>query len=309
MNPLVIIAGPTAIGKTAVSIELAKRIDGCVISADSAQVYKGMDIGTAKIRPEEMSGIKHYLIDILNPCEDFNIAAFKSLAKSAADEIRSMQKIPIVVGGTGFYIQSLLYDIDFSEADEMTEYRKKLELLVKEKGAGFIHDMLESVDPAAAKSIHQNDTRRVIRALEYNAQTGGLISDHNRKSREKSSPYDFCYFVITDDREAIYERIDKRVDEMIAAGLTDEVAALKAKGLGMNNVSMHALGYKEILAYLDGECTLQEAIYRIKRDSRHFAKRQLTWFKRTRDVIWIDRRNEEDIAGRMEQELKARGII
>lgn len=309
MNPLVIIAGPTAIGKTAVSIELAKKINGSVISADSAQVYKGMDIGTAKIKPEEMSGIRHYLIDILDPSEDFNIVTFKSLAKSAADEIRSMQKIPIVVGGTGFYIQSLLYDIDFSKADEMTEYRKELELLVKEKGAGYVHDMLMKVDPAAAKTIHENDTRRVIRALEYNAQTGGLISDHNRQCRDKTSPYDFCYFVITDDREAIYERIDRRVDEMIDAGLVNEVARLKEKGLGINNVSMHALGYKEILSYLEGNCTLEDAIYTIKRDSRHFAKRQLTWFKRARDVIWIDRREEKDIALRMEKELISRGII
>lgn len=308
MTDLIIIAGPTAVGKSAVSIELAKRIGGSVISADSMQVYKGMDIGTAKLSPEEMCDIPHYLIDVLDPCEDFNIVMFKEMATSAIKEITDAGRIPIITGGTGFYIQSVLYDIDFPEGDEMTQYREKLAELIERKGPEHVHAMLRAVDPEAAARIHPNDHRRMIRALEYNRQTGGRISQHNTEASEHKSPYNFCYFVLTDDREKIYERINSRVDAMIDGGLVDEVKRLMDQGLTKDNVSMHGLGYKEIIDYLEGSCTLSEAVYTIKRDSRHFAKRQLTWFKRERDVCYINAA-DNDMIGKMMEELHRKGII
>lgn len=288
-KPLIILTGPTAVGKTKASIGLAKALNGEIISADSMQVYKYMDIGSAKIRSEEMQGIKHYLIDELEPDEEFHVVRFQQMAKQAMEEIYAKGKVPIVVGGTGFYIQALLYDIDFTENDEDTEYRKELEILVKEKSAEFLHDMLKEVDPASADSIHANNVKRVIRALEFYKLTGQKISEHNEKERAKESPYQFCYFVLNDDRQLLYDRIDLRIDKMLEAGLLEEVSALKNKGYTKDMVSMQGLGYKEILDYLNGECTLEEAIYILKRDTRHFAKRQLTWFRRERDVIWVDK--------------------
>jgi len=288
-KPLIILTGPTAVGKTKASIGLAKALNGEIISADSMQVYKYMDIGSAKIRPEEMDGIKHYLIDELEPDEEFHVVRFQQMAKAAMEEIYAKGKIPIVVGGTGFYIQALLYDIDFTENDEDTEYRKELEKLAKEKGADSLHDMLKEVDPASAESIHANNVKRVIRALEFYKLTGQKISEHNERERGKESPYEFCYFVLNDDRQLLYDRIDLRIDKMLEDGLLEEVTALKNKGYTKEMVSMQGLGYKEILDYLNGACTLEEAIYILKRDTRHFAKRQLTWFRRERDVIWVDK--------------------
>ena len=288
-KPLIILTGPTAVGKTKASIGLAKALNGEIISADSMQVYKYMDIGSAKIRSEEMQGIKHYLIDELEPDEEFHVVRFQQMAKQAMEEIYAKGKVPIVVGGTGFYIQALLYDIDFTENDEDTEYRKELEILVKEKSAEFLHDMLKEVDPASADSIHVNNVKRVIRALEFYKLTGQKISEHNEKERGKESPYQFCYFVLNDDRQLLYDRIDLRIDKMLEDGLLEEVSALKNKGYTKDMVSMQGLGYKEILDYLNGKCTLEEAIYILKRDTRHFAKRQLTWFRRERDVIWVDK--------------------
>ena len=278
-KPLIILTGPTAVGKTAASIGLAKAIGGEIISADSMQVYRHMDIGSAKILPEEMKGVKHYLIDVLNPEEEFNVAVFQKMAKDAMVEIYKRGRIPIVVGGTGFYIQALLYDIDFEKGEENTAYRKKLETYAKEHGA----------DPKSADAIHANNVKRVIRALEYYHETGTKISEHNEAEREKDSPYQFAYFVLNDVRSRLYERIDRRVDLMVEQGLVDEVTALKTRGCTREMVSMQGLGYKEILDYLDDKITLEEAIYRIKRDTRHFAKRQLTWFRRERDVIWVDK--------------------
>lgn len=297
---LIVLTGPTAVGKTEISIELARRINGEIISADSMQVYKYMDIGSAKITPDEMGNIKHYLIDVLDPSEDFNVYRFKCLAKECLNEIYSKNKIPIIVGGTGFYIQALLYDIDFSEEEDTnSEYRQELEKLSEEKGPEFIHDMLKVVDPESAEAIHCNNVKRVIRALEYFHNTNEKISEHNSSQRQKDSPYDFRYFVLTDNRDVIYERIDKRVDMMMEQGLLDEVKSLKARGYSMDNISMQGLGYKEILAYLDGKYSLEEAIRIIKRDTRHFAKRQLTWFRREKDVIFINKneyeRNNEKI--------------
>lgn len=292
-KPLIILTGPTAVGKTRASIGLAKALNGEIISADSMQVYKYMDIGSAKIRPAEMEGIRHYLIDELEPDEEFHVVRFQQMAKQAMEEIYAKNKIPIVVGGTGFYIQALLYDIDFTDNNEESLYRRELEQLAAEKGAACLHAMLTDVDPKSAQIIHANNVKRVIRALEFYRQTGQPISEHNEAERAKESPYDFCYFVLNDDREALYERIERRVDQMLTEGLLDEVQSLKEKGYTKDMVSMQGLGYKEILDYLNGECSLEEAIYVLKRDTRHFAKRQLTWFRRERDVIWIDKQDFE----------------
>ena len=288
-RPLIILTGPTAVGKTKASIGLAKALNGEIISADSMQVYKYMDIGSAKIRPEEMQGIRHYLIDELEPDEEFHVVKFQQMAKEAMEAIYAKGKIPLVVGGTGFYIQALLYDIDFTESNEDNAYRQELEQLADEKGAEHLHEMLRKVDPVSADTIHANNVKRVIRALEFYHQTGEKISEHNEQERAKESPYDFCYFVLNDDREKLYERINLRIDQMLEEGLVDEVKALKDKGYTRDMVSMQGLGYKEILDYLNNECTLEEAIYILKRDTRHFAKRQLTWFRRERDVIWIEK--------------------
>lgn len=312
-KPLIILTGPTAVGKTKASIGLAKALDGEIISADSMQVYKHMDIGSAKIRPEEMQGIKHYLIDELEPDEEFHVVRFQEMAKKALEEIYAKNKIPIVVGGTGFYIQALLYDIDFTENEEDTEYRKELEQLAAEKGADVLHEMLRKVDPKSAEAIHANNVKRVIRALEFHKQTGGKISEHNEQERAKSSPYDFCYFVLNDERERLYERINLRIDQMLDDGLVEEVMSLKDQGYTKEMVSMQGLGYKEILDYLNGNCTLEEAIYILKRDTRHFAKRQLTWFRRERDVIWVSKNehnyDEDKILNVMLDHIKERTQI
>ena len=292
-KPLIILTGPTAVGKTKASIGLAKALNGEIISADSMQVYREMDIGSAKIRPEEMQGVKHYLVDVLEPDEEFHVVRFQQMAKQAMEEIYAKGKVPIVVGGTGFYIQALLYDIDFTESNEDTSYREELECIAKEHGAEYLHEMLQAIDSASAESIHANNVKRVIRALEFYKLTGQKISEHNEKERAKESPYEFCYFVLNDDRKLLYDRIDLRIDQMLEEGLVEEVTALKNKGYKKDMVSMQGLGYKEILDYLNGSCTLEEAVYILKRDTRHFAKRQLTWFRRERDVIWIDK-NEYD---------------
>ena len=313
-NPLVIITGPTAAGKSALAVALAKRIGGEVISADSMQVYRGMDIGSAKITPEEMEGVPHHLLDILEPEEEFSAAAFKELADQAIQDIYKRGKIPIIAGGTGFYIQTVLYDIRFNENETDPEYRAKLEKEAAkgEEGILGLYNRLREIDPLSAERIHQNNIKRVIRALEYHHLTGQPISLHNDEQAQQTSPYNFAYFVLTDDRAAIYERIDRRVDKMIKAGLEAEVKKLKDRGCTRDMVSMQGLGYKEMLDYLNGECTLEQAVYLIKRDSRHFAKRQLTWFRRERDVRWLDHQefnNEEDILEEVCSQLKDLGII
>ena len=294
-RPLIILTGPTAVGKTAASIGLAKAVGGEIISADSMQVYRQMDIGSAKITKEEMQGVPHYLVDVLEPEEAFNVVRYQELAKEAIEEIFRSEHIPIVVGGTGFYIQALLYDIDFTENDSDLSLREELEKKAREEGAESLHALLEKADPQAAAQIHPHNVKRVIRALEFNRKTGQKISEHNERERQKESPYNFAYFVLTDDRKALYERIDRRVDKMMEQGLLEEVRRLKDRGLPRDSVSMQGLGYKELFAYLEGEYPLEEAVRIIKRDTRHFAKRQLTWFRRERDVVWIDRQeNEQD---------------
>lgn len=311
-EPLVILTGPTAVGKTKLSIALAKAVGGEIISADSMQVYRHMDIGSAKIRPEEMQGVPHYLVDVLEPSEEFHVVRFQQMAKQAMEEIRSRGHIPILVGGTGFYIQAIVGDIDFTE-NEASPYRKELEQAAAEKGASYLHGELRKVDPESAESIHENNVKRVIRALEFYRMTGKKISEHNEEQREKTSPYNFAYFVLNDDRAKLYDRIERRIDEMMEEGLVAEVEHLKEMGCRRGMVSMQGLGYKEILAYLDGECTLEEAVDILKRDTRHFAKRQLTWFRRERDVIWMNKEDyaydEEKILASMLKILREKDIV
>lgn len=312
-KPMVILTGPTAVGKSALSIGLAKCINGAVISADSMQVYKYMDIGSAKITPNDMQGVSHYLIDELEPDEEFHVVRFVALAKSYLEKIYAEGRIPIIVGGTGFYIQALLYDIDFTEQESDEAYRSFLETLACEKGAEHLHAMLREVDPESAEAIHANNSKRVIRALEFYHLSGRKISEHNETERRKTSPYNFAYFVLNDDREKLYERINTRVDTMVENGLVDEVRRLQTMGCHSDMVSMQGLGYKEILAYLNGDCTLEEAVYVIKRQTRHFAKRQITWFKRERDVIWLPKDrygyDEQKILDDMLAALREREII
>ncbi|MCD8300908.1 MAG: tRNA (adenosine(37)-N6)-dimethylallyltransferase MiaA [Clostridiales bacterium] len=307
-KPLIILTGPTAVGKTELSLSLAERVGGAIISADSMQVYRGMDIGSAKIRPDEMRGIPHYLIDVLNPEEEFNVVLFQKLAKEALTEIYRSGRVPIVVGGTGFYIQALVYDIDFTEQDEDRAIREHYERIAAGEGAHALHEMLAAVDPDSAEAIHENNVKRTIRALEYYEKSGQPISEHNAGERTKESPYDFRYFVLTDDRDEIYRRIDARADEMLSAGLLDEVRTLKDRGCRRGMTSMQGLGYKELLDYVDGLTSYDEAVRLIKRDTRHFAKRQLTWFRREKDVIWINKADfnkEEDILDKIISLIRA----
>lgn len=312
-KPIIILTGPTAVGKTKASIGLAKSIGGEIISADCMQVYQKMDIGSAKIHPEEMEGIRHYLINVLDPAEEFNVVLFQQMAKQAMDKIYANGHIPIVVGGTGFYIQALLYDIDFTQEEDDKGIRAELETIAKEKGAEYLHHMLQEIDAKSAETIHANNVKRVVRAIEYYRQTGQPISEHNEKERQKESPYNFAYFVLLDERQRLYERIEKRIDLMMEEGLLNEVKTLYEEGYTRDMVSMQGLGYKEILDYLDGKMTLDEAIYILKRDTRHFAKRQITWFKREKDVCWIDKSafqyDEDKILAEMLNILKTKEIL
>lgn len=312
-KPLIILTGPTAVGKTNLSIKLAKLVGGEIISADSMQVYKGMDIGSAKIMPEEMEDVPHHLIDILEPWDEFNVVVFQQKCREAIAGIYERGHIPILTGGTGFYIQAVLKDIDFTENEDNNEYRKKLEILGDEKGAEHLHNMLKEIDPESAEAIPMNNKKRVIRALEFFHFTGKKISVHNKEEASREPAYNFCYFVLNDDRDKLYERIDIRVDIMLKNGLEDEVYHLLEKGCSRDMVSMQGLGYKEMIDYLEGKITLEETVYIIKRDTRHFAKRQITWFKREKDVIWLNKPefdySDEKILEFMKNKLLERNII
>lgn len=312
-KPLVILTGPTAVGKTKASIGLAKTIGGEIISADSMQVYKSMDIGSAKISKEEMGGVEHHLIDVLEPEEEFHVVKFQQMAKNAMESIYEKGKIPILVGGTGFYIQSILYDIDFTETNSDEGFRQEMEQLAKEQGPQVLFEQLKRVDPQSAMDIPMQNVKRVIRALEFYKETRKPISKHNAEQKAKESPYRFAYFVLNDERSHLYERINERVLLMMQHGLVEEVKTLKERGCTKDLVSMQGLGYKEMLAYLDGEMTLEEAVYQIQRDTRHFAKRQLTWFRREREVCWINKPDfaydEEAILAYMCTKLQEKEII
>lgn len=311
-KPLIILTGPTAVGKTALSIGLAKAAGGEIISADSMQVYRGMDIGTAKIMPSEMQGVPHHLIDILDPAEPFHVAAFQEYCNRCIAEIYERGHIPILVGGTGFYIQAVLYDIDFTQTDADTAYRKQLQQEAETQGTEVLHRRLSQVDPEAAAQIHPNNVKRVIRALEYYEQTGQKISEHNAEEQQKISPYHFRYYVLSLPREILYDRINRRVDQMRQDGLEEEVKRLSAAGCTRDLVSMQGLGYKEILQALDGEITIEEAYDKIKQETRHFAKRQFTWFRRERDVTWLEKEkfaSEQDLLEYCIRDLRKQGII
>lgn len=288
-KPLIILTGPTAVGKTQLSIGLAKAINGEIISADSMQVYRKMDIGTAKIKPEEMQGVKHYLVDELEPWEEFNVAVFKERCQKYIDEIYAKGKVPILVGGTGFYIQAVLYAVDFEQTEADTAYREELAAFAKQNGNEALHQKLQEVDEASAKAIHPNNVKRVIRALEYYKQTGQKISEHNEMQQQKEANYNFRYYVLSLPREILYQRINERVDNMRQEGLVEEVQELLRQGCTKDMVSMQGLGYKEIIDALEGRDTLEHAFKKIKQETRHFAKRQFTWFRRERDVTWIEK--------------------
>lgn len=312
MKKLVVLTGPTAVGKTNLSIELAKRINGEIISADSIQVYKGMDVGSAKITEDEMQGVKHYLIDVLEPTEEFNVFTFKQMAFEAMDEIYAKGKIPIIVGGTGFYIQSIVYDIDFEDRVVDEEYRKKLYDILENQGEEYLHDMLREVDEESADKIHANNVKRVIRALEFHHDNNIKLSDHNDEQRAKSSPYNFAYYVLFDDRDKLYVQIGKRVDDMLKNGLVEEVQGLLDAGIDPNSIAMQGIGYKEVVGYLMGKYTEDEMSRKIKTNTRHFAKKQLTWFKREKTVDMIDLvqydYNKERILEHIEKDLYSKGI-
>ncbi len=312
-QPLLVLTGPTAVGKTKLSIALARAVGGEIISADSMQVYRHMDIGSAKIKKEEMQGIPHHLIDVLEPTEDFHIVLFQKMAKEAMADIYSRGHIPILTGGTGFYIQAVTRDIDFTEAEQENGYRKKLEAIALSQGAEALHRMLRDIDPKSAEEIHPNNVKRVIRALEFYHQNGVPISSHNEAQKQQTSPYNLAYFVLNAPRPLLYERIEARVDEMLSEGLVEEVQKLQSMGCCRGMVSMQGLGYKEILSYLEGECSLEEAVRILKRDTRHFAKRQLTWFRREPEVIWLDKEkfefDDEKILARMLAVCEEKGMI
>ena len=312
-KPLIVLTGPTAVGKTKLSIALAKAVNGEIISADSMQVYRYMDVGSAKITPDEMDGVPHHLVDVLDPTEDFNIVLFQQLAKKSMEEIYAKGRIPILVGGTGFYIQALTRDIDFTQSEQDDSYRQELETLAAEKVNTFLHDMLASVDPKSAEDIHENNVKRVIRALEFYKQNGTRISEHNEEQKEHVSPYNLAYFVLNAPRPLLYERIDARVDEMLKNGLVEEVKTLQRMGCHRGMVSMQGLGYKEILAWLEGEYPYDEAVRILKRDTRHFAKRQLTWFRREGEVTWVDKDkfdyNDSQILTYMLSVCREKGIL
>ena len=321
-EPLIIIAGPTGVGKSHMAIRLAKRISGEIISADSMQLYRGMDIGTAKVTKDEQEGVRHHLLDVVSPLEAYSVARYKEDASRAAEEIRDRGHLPVVVGGTGFYIQALLYDIDFNaESGEDTGLRAYYSDLVGKYGSSYLHKQLEAVDPESAALIHPNNTKRVIRALEYHAHTGKRISAHNREQSEKTGAYKSVFFVMTDTRKKLYDRIDRRVIQMLDDGLIYEVKALLKEGCTPDLPSMQALGYKETLRLLmnlpDPDDTesftnddLEQLRNEIAKNTRHYAKRQLTWFKREPEAIWLswEEYNEDEMLERMLSILKENGI-
>lgn len=309
-KPLIVIAGPTACGKTDLSINLAEKIGGEIISGDSMQVYKLMDIGTAKPTAEETRGIPHFLIDELYPDEEYNVMIFQKKAKEYMKEIYDRGHIPIIVGGTGFYINALVYDNDFTE-EESSSIRDELYIIAETEGKEKLHDMLADIDIEYAQSIHPNNVKRVARAIEYYRLTGEKMSEHNKSAKEKESPYNTAFFVLNMDRQKLYERIDMRVDIMMENGLENEVRKLIDMGYSHELVSMQGLGYKEFIPYFNGEISLEKAVDDIKKYTRHFAKRQLTWFRRQTEGIWIDMTggDKEKALSQIINEIEKRNIV
>lgn len=291
-NKIIVIVGPTAVGKTYVSIELAKKLGTEIISADSMQIYKGMDVGTAKIKTEEMQGIKHHMIDMINPDDNYSVSDFKTEAEKNIDDMLSRGKTPVIVGGSGLYVNSLIYDLDFSNAKSNEKLRDYYTYYHQEHGEDALYEKLKKIDPESADKIHKNNVKRVIRALEVYDLTGKKFSETNTDIRKKSSKYDFILIGLSMDRKILYERINQRVDKMIEDGLVEEVKSLLEKGFEKNLISMQAIGYKEIIEFLEGNITFEEAVNILKQNTRHFAKRQFTWFLKDENVKWF---NIEDV--------------
>lgn len=287
-NNLLVIVGPTAIGKTAVSIDVAKKLNGEIISADSMQIYKYMDIGTAKVKPEEMEGIPHYLIDVVYPDEEFTVADFKQHAENYIKKINQADKIPVLVGGSGLYLNSIVYELKFARIKKNDEFRRKCEELAAIHGIEYLYNSLNKVDPVTSSKISPNDMKRIIRALEVYNETGKPMSYFNKNFRNKTDKYNLVMIGLNTDRATLYSRIERRVDMMIEEGLIEEVRKLLDMGYSRDLISMQAIGYKEIISYLYGEVSLEEAIDLLKRNTRRFAKRQLTWFKRDDRIKWVD---------------------
>lgn len=287
---VVVICGPTASGKTALSIELAKKINGEIVSCDSMQIYKEMDIGTAKTTKEEMQGIKHYMLDIISPEERYSVADYKKEAKNAIREIIKKGKTPIVVGGTGLYVDSLIYEIEYPNIEFDEEYRKKLEIQVEKEGLENLYEQAKKIDPEAIKKISQNDKKRIIRILEIYHATGYNKTEQERKSREKEPEFDYKVYGLNMPREKLYKRIDLRVDIMIKQGLIEEVKKIYKK-YSEFPTAMQGLGYKEVVEYLNNNLTKEEMIEKIKQETRRYAKRQMTWFRKNKQTIWLDTEN------------------
>ncbi len=287
-DDLIIISGATATGKSKCAINLAKALDGEVISCDSMQIYRKMDIGTAKVTKEEMDGVPHHLIDIIEPTDDFSVAEFQQIVYAAINDIRSRGKTPILCGGTGFYTNAIIYNTEFTESEKDEEYRLELQKLADEKGSSYVHNILKTVDEQASKDIHHNNLKKVIRALEYNKLTGLKISEHNEEEKKRKPFFNAKHFLLDIDRKVLYDRIDKRVDIMIDAGLIEEFYKLIEMGCTRELNSMKAIGYAELFEYLDGTITKQDAIDLIKKNSRNYAKRQLTWFRNKSEAIFIN---------------------
>jgi len=300
--PVIVIGGATASGKTALSVEIAKEYNAEIVSADSMQIYRYMDIGTAKPTEQEKCGIAHHMIDIVSPDESFSVADYVSRAHEVISDITKRGKNPLVIGGTGLYINSLINDIDFLENDGDEDIRKELLKLCEEQGVDVLVEMLSEFDPISAQKIHKNNVRRIIRAIEFYKMTGVPISQHQEETRKKESRYAPCMMAIRWDMKKLYERIEKRVDIMMSDGLVDEVKNLIEKGYTAELTSMQGIGYKEIIGYLSGEYSLDEAVEKIKTGTRHYAKRQMTWFRRDERIHWID--YDEDILKRAKEILK-----
>jgi tRNA dimethylallyltransferase len=298
--PVLVLIGPTAVGKTAISLEIADRWNAEIISGDSMQVYRGMDIGTAKATPDERARIRHHLIDIRDPDEPYSVSDFQKMAREAIADIHSRGKLPFIVGGTGLYIEAACYDFRFTSAGVDHRLREELRRVAETEGPEALFARLRQADPETAERLHPNDVKRVIRALEIHAATGIPLSRH-LAGQSRRPLYDLCIICLTMDRQKLYKRIEQRVDQMLEQGLVDEVRALLARGYTRDMVSMQGLGYKEIAEYLEGLCTLEEAVERIKRDTRRFAKRQLSWFRHMRGVHWVDVTDEERMASHLRE--------
>ena len=305
-NKILVIAGPTAVGKTDISIQLAKRLNGEIISTDSMQIYKKMDIGSAKISIEEMDGVPHHLIDFIDPSNEFSVSEFQKLAKEAIEDIHRRGKLPILAGGTGLYINSVVCTMNFAEGEKDETYRRELEELALEKGNDYIHSLLKEIDIDSYNSIHPNNVKRVIRALEVYKQSGKPFSAFKEENSIYKCDYDVYYYALNMAREKLYERINRRVDIMMDKGLIEEVKMLSDIGLTSDNQSMKGIGYKEILAYINGNIELETAIEMVKQGSRNYAKRQLTWFKKDPRTVFIDKdlfNNENEIINKIINEI------